>query len=300
MDIKIFDGEHAFLSNFYNAPVNYGLTYGNAEAAYQAQKTLNFDTKIEFTEYNGGKAKRMAKKLDARADWQEIRLAVMSDIVFAKFFQNLNLAAKLLATGDANLIEGNDWHDTFWGVDLLTGEGENHLGKILMAVRGELNHPEIMAADMKKIWLTRFTLPQDTIYRFSGGELNFARKYEFTHKDFNCGIDGLMYHFRGRQFTDLSFRDGDIVKEIDDRFGTVQQIRLHEDGTKFFYRSEDIPVFDSGDAEWDNVEETIIYRDAAGVHIIGSRHGWQIPKIFICAGLQTSTPALAEIVAHLA
>ena len=43
MDIKIFDGKYAFLSNFYNAPVNYGLTYGNAEAAYQAQRTLNFN-----------------------------------------------------------------------------------------------------------------------------------------------------------------------------------------------------------------------------------------------------------------
>ena len=36
---------------------------------------------------------------------------------------------------DAELIEGNTWHDTFWGVDLKTGEGENHLGKILMALR---------------------------------------------------------------------------------------------------------------------------------------------------------------------
>lgn len=299
MDIKIFDDRYAFLSNFYNAPVNYGLTYSNAEAAYQAQKTLKSDTKIEFTEYNGGKAKRMAKKLEVRADWQEIRLAVMSDIVFTKFFQHHALAAKLLATGDANLIEGNDWHDTFWGVDWATGEGENHLGKILMSVRAELNHPEIMAADMKKFWFTRFTLPENTTYRLSGGKLNFARKYEFTHKEFKRGIDGLMYHFRGRQFTDLSFRDGDLVKEIDNHFGIVQQIRLHEDGTNFFYRSEDIPVFDSGDAEWDNVEETIIYRDAAGVHIIGSRHGWQIPKIFIFAHLQTSTPAFAEILAHL-
>ena len=35
-------------------------------------------------------------------------------------------------------MEGNGWHDTFWGVDLKTGEGEKHLGRILMQVREEL------------------------------------------------------------------------------------------------------------------------------------------------------------------
>ena len=41
-------------------------------------------------------------------------------------------------TGNLVLEEGNGWHDTFWGVDLKTGEGENHLGRILMQVREEL------------------------------------------------------------------------------------------------------------------------------------------------------------------
>ena len=36
------------------------------------------------------------------------------------------------------LEEGNTWHDTCWGVDAKTGEGQNHLGRILMKVRGEL------------------------------------------------------------------------------------------------------------------------------------------------------------------
>ena len=36
------------------------------------------------------------------------------------------------------LEEGNTWHDTFWGVDAKTGEGQNHLGKILMKIREEL------------------------------------------------------------------------------------------------------------------------------------------------------------------
>ena len=40
----------------------------------------------------------------------------MFDIVLAKFQQNDNLRFRLLDTSDNKLIEGNTWHDTFWGV----------------------------------------------------------------------------------------------------------------------------------------------------------------------------------------
>ena len=62
----------------------------------------------------------------------------MEGIVRAKFTQNAGLAEQLIATGDRELVEGNNWHDTFWGADGKTGEGENHLGRILMKIRGEL------------------------------------------------------------------------------------------------------------------------------------------------------------------
>jgi predicted NAD-dependent protein-ADP-ribosyltransferase YbiA (DUF1768 family) len=42
----------------------------------------------------------------------------------------------LLATDDEELVEGNWWNDTFWGV--CRGDGENNLGKIIMKVRDEL------------------------------------------------------------------------------------------------------------------------------------------------------------------
>ncbi len=47
-----------------------------------------------------------------------------------------DLAQRLLATGDAELVEGNNWGDRFWGI--CRGEGRNELGKILMKVRDEL------------------------------------------------------------------------------------------------------------------------------------------------------------------
>ena len=44
----------------------------------------------------------------------------------------------LLNTGDCLLEEGNWWGDNFWGVDIKTREGCNHLGKIIMCVRDRL------------------------------------------------------------------------------------------------------------------------------------------------------------------
>ena len=43
----------------------------------------------------------------------------------------------LIKTGNTELIEGNFWGDTFWGI--CDGVGENNLGKILMRVRKELS-----------------------------------------------------------------------------------------------------------------------------------------------------------------
>jgi predicted NAD-dependent protein-ADP-ribosyltransferase YbiA (DUF1768 family) len=61
----------------------------------------------------------------------------MEDLVRQKF-SNPALATRLLKTGEAVLEEGNTWGDRFWGVDARTGEGENHLGLILMRVRKDL------------------------------------------------------------------------------------------------------------------------------------------------------------------
>lgn len=62
----------------------------------------------------------------------------MYEVCRAKFLQNPDLADKLVATGDAELIEGNTWGDTVWGV--CNGSGENRLGEILMRVRSEIQN----------------------------------------------------------------------------------------------------------------------------------------------------------------
>ena len=139
MKICQFREAYAFLSNFYEAPVCYGgLQFGSNEAAFQAQKCRTEEEKQLFTTLRPSDAKKKGRRVDLRPDWEEVKVGIMEEIVRAKFTQNELLRQQLLATGDAILEEGNTWNDTFWGVHLSNGQGENHLGRILMKVRQEL------------------------------------------------------------------------------------------------------------------------------------------------------------------
>lgn len=138
-----FDGEHRFLSNFWPAQVVLdGERYASVEAAYQAAKTLDpeFRAKVRECGEDSAAVKKLGKKVGKtvrqRPCWDEdFKLKVMGDLVRQKF-SDPALGALLLATGDQELIEGNWWHDVFWGQ--CRGEGRNELGKILMMVRDEL------------------------------------------------------------------------------------------------------------------------------------------------------------------
>lgn len=135
VSISEFRGEYYFLSNFYSAPVTYnGMCFENNEAAFQAAKCPERMT--EFCRLNPSEAKRLGRRVKLRGDWEAVKDTVMYEICKAKFSQNPDLADKLVATKDAELIEGNTWGDRIWGV--CDGVGENRLGKILMRVRAEM------------------------------------------------------------------------------------------------------------------------------------------------------------------
>lgn len=136
--ITSFDGEHRFLSNFYRCSIVMdNHEYQSVEHAYQASKILVDDLRQPFRSYNvtPGDAKRMGRRLPIRTDWEQVKLNIMKRLLLVKFTQSyfLNL---LMRTDDLELIEGNTWGDTYWGV--YAGRGENHLGKLLMEVRTEL------------------------------------------------------------------------------------------------------------------------------------------------------------------
>ena len=137
--ITQFTGCYRFLSNFYPSMVEGidGNVYVTVEHAYQAAKCKHERDALKIRRtLSPGVAKRTVKRMTKKDHWLEDRLLVMGILLERKFGKIQHLKEKLLATGNAELIEGNHWGDRYWGVS--GGKGENHLGKILMMVREEI------------------------------------------------------------------------------------------------------------------------------------------------------------------
>lgn len=137
--ISSFKGTYSWLSNF--APCTVVLdnhTYPSVEHAYQAAKFSSDEKRRIIRDApTASEAKKLSNVFrPLRKDWESVKLQVMRDLVRQKFDQE-PYRTYLLETGTAELIEGNWWNDTFWGV--CRGKGENHLGKILMKTRAELS-----------------------------------------------------------------------------------------------------------------------------------------------------------------
>lgn len=136
--IKQFIGKYRFLSNFYPTKIIInGKKYPSTEHYYQAMKFKDPSLQEKVRKApSPARAKEIAHKFSPQEDWKDISLDIMEKGLRAKF-KKPTLQKKLLDTKDAILQEGNTWGDKFWGVDLKTGEGKNHLGKLLMKIRDE-------------------------------------------------------------------------------------------------------------------------------------------------------------------
>jgi ribA/ribD-fused uncharacterized protein len=140
MKIDVFGGDYEFLRNDYECNVVFdGEMYSCVERAFQAAKT---DDKEKREEIRNAATLRDARKIGRNFNlpigWGENRLVVMKELLKSKFSDNLALKFKLLLTEDAELVQGGMINgDKFWGVDEF-GDGENHLGKLLMEVRNEI------------------------------------------------------------------------------------------------------------------------------------------------------------------
>ncbi len=134
--IDAFEYQFAFLSNFHAHPVLYcGVTYRSVEHGYQAAKmTTTYDHDLVRDMPTPGQAKRAGRTLKRREDWDDVKVGVMRDLLVAKF-KDRALRNQLIATHPHELVEGNTWGDTFWGV--CKGAGQNHLGRLLMDVRAD-------------------------------------------------------------------------------------------------------------------------------------------------------------------
>lgn len=122
-----------------------GVWYRTVENFYQAMKlpANRNDLRAEIAAMSPWEAKRAIKNRSKylwRKDWnEELSLKVMEFILRIKFKPGTSWYNKLMATGNEDIVELNNWHDTFWGREYDTGVGENYLGLILMKIRNEHN-----------------------------------------------------------------------------------------------------------------------------------------------------------------
>jgi len=153
--IARFTGRNRFLSNFEPAVVCFdGLAFPTVEHAFQAAKTHDPEWQLKIQRAaTPGKAKSLGRRVPLIPAWDEMKVDVMRELVRQKF-ESPRAAGKggqnerlfgyhtlLLKTGEVEIVEGNDWHDVFWGKCGCPGhggKGENWLGRLLMEVREEL------------------------------------------------------------------------------------------------------------------------------------------------------------------
>lgn len=139
MVISSFFGEYRFLSNFWplETPVRLiedDALYYSVESAYQASKTKDKTIRALIAGSDAKMAKQIGKKIEKIPGFDDFKFYIMSDLVKQKFDNNHELRKKLIETGDAELIEGNNWGDKYWG-QCPIGNGSNYLGVILMCLR---------------------------------------------------------------------------------------------------------------------------------------------------------------------
>lgn len=134
--IDYFQGQYRWLSNFW-----YNSKGFNVECWFQSFKTLDSNERKLIRKMKPGDAKRYSHTVKLRSGWEDIKVKIMENLVLYKFKTDNELKQKLIDTGDMELIEGNLWHDNFWGscvCEKCGNKGNNVLGKILMNVRNVL------------------------------------------------------------------------------------------------------------------------------------------------------------------
>jgi len=152
--IGVFRGDNHFLSNFYPCEiVEDDIIYSSVEHYYIAMKvntsvlfqkkryTVN-EFRVMVSELdNASLVKKVGESIKPRNDWKQYRFIVMKFGITEKF-KNKELRRKLIATGNQELVEGNWWHDNYFGSCFCDKckniDGKNMLGKMIMDVRDEI------------------------------------------------------------------------------------------------------------------------------------------------------------------
>lgn len=160
---------NAFLSNFHAEPMHchnltarpagpvqskvIGLSWRTGEHLFAALKaSMASDFMMVYSQTAPGQAKRRGRRLALRKDWEAVKYDTMVYVVQQKFAPGSVLAKSLIRTKDSMLVEGTEWADRVWGVDLNSRyrPGRNWLGRTLMARRAELRLPDSIVLQLDR------------------------------------------------------------------------------------------------------------------------------------------------------
>jgi ribA/ribD-fused uncharacterized protein len=148
-----FRGRYFFLSNFYSpAPVRIligtkWVKCQTLEHGYQASKLVYPRQRMLVVEAaTPSEAKALGKQYRAFSYWENVKRVVMLELLRQKFAR-AQMRDRLLRTGSMTLIEGNWWHDNYWGIcecDRCAKHPEqqaegNWLGRLIMRVREDIS-----------------------------------------------------------------------------------------------------------------------------------------------------------------
>ena len=119
-----------------------GENWQTVEHYYQAQKFIGTPDEKSSLIIKAVSTPEQAAALgrdcrrQLRSNWEQIKVPVMREAVRQKFFTHQDIQAILLSTADLLIVEDSP-NDYYWGCGE-TKTGANHLGKILMSVRAEI------------------------------------------------------------------------------------------------------------------------------------------------------------------
>ena len=134
--------EFFMFDNFSSFQVDiWGKTWPTSEHAYQASHFFETSPELANRIAAAASAHDAFKLAKANADkapanWEDIKLGIMEEIVRTKLSQHYYIQQKLLQTGEADIIEDSP-KDSYWGWGQ-DRRGRNELGKIWMKLRAEL------------------------------------------------------------------------------------------------------------------------------------------------------------------
>lgn len=146
--ISAFKNEYLFLSN--KSYCNIYITIGAEQLVFSSAESLFYYGKAYFSKdkekmkqiYNCSNVNsiiNIANEININEHlWESYKFSWMCKVVQFKFEQNLKYRQLLIKTFPSILINGNYWHDLYWGIDLNTNIGQNNLGLILMLLRNQL------------------------------------------------------------------------------------------------------------------------------------------------------------------